>query len=201
MQLGALAGILFPISSILLLLNPMNFGADEFSTDAVYIAALIEHNKAIQYACGLGLLSVVLLLMHVEWLTELVSKHAPFSAKVAKSGGLIAAIGASFTFGLILVANYGADQKWPDQVVRTTGLLGGSLSWTLSIGLGIFASVIAFQGWKGHFPKWIALLATIEAVLTVVSTGVGAPGVVYFLTMIWLAINAVGLLFHERKSS
>lgn len=199
-QIGALGGILFPVLIMILIPITQKYTDDLTSTDASYVAKLIEHTHTIQYVAGLGFLSVVLLLMHLEWLTGLVSKHAPFSAKVAKSCGQIAAIGVALSYGLILLATYGAGQKWPDQIIRTTGLLNnlGGVTFT---GLAAFAGVIAYLGWNGKFPKWIAALATLEVVIAVIATGVGAQGVAFLPTTAWLFINAIGLLFHERKIS
>ena len=199
--MGAYAGILFPVLIMFLVTIPTNFTDDLTSTDAAYVAKLIENTTTIQVSAGLGLLSVVLLLMHLEWLTGIVSKHAPFSAKVARSCGLIAAFGVALTYGVITLVAYGAGQKWPDQIVRTTGVLGGPIGVATYVGLGAFAGVIAYLGWNGKFPKWIAALATLEIVIAVIATGVGAPGVAFVPTTAWLLINAVGMLFHERKSS
>ena len=198
--MGAVAGILFPFFAFVLVGKSTEYSYDPNATDSAYVAKLIEHTSTIQFAAGIGLLSVVLLLIHLEWLTGVISKHAPFSAKVARSCGQIAAIGFSLTYGLTFLAADGADE-WPDQVVQAISQIGGNTFIVFTGALGAFAGVIAFQGWKGKFPKWIALLATLETLIVVILMGTGALWEISMLTMFWLLINAVGLLFHERKSA
>ena len=201
-QIGALSGILFPILLLLFVGIATFYAGNDTTAQATYVANMSEHTRAIMFSTGMGLLSVVLLLMHLEWLTGVVSKHAPFAAKIARSCGQIAAIGIAFTYGLILLATYGLEQaNWPDQMVHTTGMLGSTIGSVFYTGFGAFAGVIAYLGWKGIFPKWIAALATLEVVIAVVATGVGAPGAAFMPTTAWLLINAVGMLFYERKSS
>ena len=200
-QMGAVAGILFPLSVFALVSISTKYSYDPTATDSAYVAKLIEQTSTIQFAAGMGLLSVVLLLIHLEWLTGVVSKHAPFSAKVARSCGQIAAIGVSLTYGLTFLAAEGASEDWPDQAVQAVSQIGGSIGWVLMGALGAFAGVIAFQGWKGKFPKWIALLATLETLIVVIATGAGELWITFMPTMVWLLINAVGLLFHERKTA
>lgn len=199
-DIGAYAGILFPILAFPLYAISTDFSSDETVTDSVYLANLLENKTAAQYGAGLGLLSITLLLIHLEWLKDLVSVHAPFAARVARSIAQIAAIGVLLTFGLTLLAVYAADQKWPDQMVRTTGLVAGSTLGMFFVGMAAFAWVIAQLGWKGKFPKWMALIATLEVLITVMATAVGAPGVVFLPTMVWLLVNAMGMLAYSRKS-
>lgn len=199
-QFGAYAGILFPILLFPLSIISTDFARNQTVSDSVYVKTLIDHNHSIQYATGIGLLSLILLLIHLEWLTDVVSQHAPLPARVARSTAQLAVIGVALTFGLTGLAAYGADQKWPDQAVRTTGLLGANVVGMFFVGLGAFAGVIAVLGWKGKFPKWIAFIASLELLIAVVATGVGAPGVAILPTIFWLLANAIGMLFHKRKN-
>lgn len=196
---GAYAGIFFPILAFPLYVISTNVSSDETVTESVYLANLLE-NKTAGQGAGLGLLSIILLLMHVEWLKDLVSIHAPNAAKVARSSAQIAAMGVSLTFGLTLLAVYVADQNGPDSMVRTTGLVGANSLGMFFVGMAAFAWVIAVLGWKGKFPKWIALIATIETLIAVVATAIGAPGIAALPTMVWLLVNAIGMLAYSRKS-
>lgn len=173
---------------------------DETSSDATYIDKILTDHQSIQRFAGLGLLSVILLLAHVEWLSAIISKHSKFTAKIAKSSGQIAAIGFILSYGFVIAAAYGAG-TFPDLTVRTMGMLAPNILGAFLIGLAVFAGAIAILGWKGKFPKWMALLATLIVLLAVVATVTGAPGGAAFPILVWLLINSIGMHFYSRKQS
>lgn len=198
-QMGAYAGILFSILTIPIFIGAVDAGGDDSSSDATYIANLLKDHQSIQMYAGIGLLTVILLLAHIEWLSAIISKHSEFWAKISKSCGQIAATGFILSYGLAFAAASGAG-TWPDQVVRTVGMMAPSVIFPFLIGLAAFAGSIAILGWKGKFPKWMAFLATLILLGTIIPTAAGVPGWLFHI-IIWLLINSIGMVFYSRKNS
>ena len=174
--------------------------SDETASDTTYMDNLSTNYQSIQIYAGLGLLTVFLLLAHVEWLSTIISKHSEFSAKISKSCAQITATGFILSYGLVTVATYGVG-RFPDQVVRSSGMLAPTIIGPFLIGLAVFAGAIAIIGWKGKFPKWMAILATLIVLITVIATVSGATGAAAFPIIIWLLINSIGMHFYSRKNS
>jgi hypothetical protein len=198
-QMGAYAGILFSIVTIPLFIGAVDAGGDDSASDATYIANLVKDHSSIQMYAGIGLLTVILLLAHIEWLSAIISKHSEFWAKISKSCGQIAAIGFVLSYGLAFAAAEKAG-TWPDQVVRTVGMLAPSIIFPFLIGLTAFAGSIAILGWKGKFPKWMAFLATLILLGTIIPTAAGVPGWLFHINF-WLLINSIGMVFYSRKNT
>lgn len=197
---GMYSGILFSILTIPLFVMSVFSVGDETSSDTTYINNLLEDHQSIQAFAGLGLLSVFLLLAHVEWLAGIISKHSEFTAKIAKSSGQIAATGFILSYGLVVAAAYGAG-TFPDQTVRTIGMLAPNIIGAFLIGIAVFAGAIAILGWKGKFPKWMALFASLIVLMTVVATVVGAPAAASIPIIVWVFINTIGMHSYNRKHS
>ena len=200
-RFGSYSGIIFGIIGVpLLILNIYELG-DDFTTDSIYVANLLDRYQLTMATAGIGFVSVILLLAHLQWLSDVVSQHAPFAARVATASAQITATAIALGYGLTTLAAYGAQQKFPERVVRTTGMISGNLVIMQYVGLVVFAGLIAVLGWQGKYPRWIALIATLEVLLAVITAVTGASAVSAIITIVWLLANSVGLSLYTRKNT
>lgn len=198
-RFGGYAGIIFSPLLMLILGILGDDASNDRVTNAAYLADLGARSDTIQRIAGLGLLSLLFLLVHVEWLSDIVSQHSQIWSRVARAGALIAAMGIALSYGLTLIIGNFATNEFQNEMLRSTGLVAANLPAIFFIGMAVFAGAIATLGWRGRFPKWLTILSTIEVVLVVVSTANGAPGGAALPTAIWIIVNAIGLLLANRK--
>jgi hypothetical protein len=199
-RFGAYSGIIFAPVLALILSALGDDATDDKVPNGTYLANLTWHADSIQRIAGLGMLSLLLLLLHVEWLTKIVSQHSQVWSRVARAGALIATMGLALSFSMTITIAYFSANEFQNEMLREAGFIAANLPGNFFIGMAVFAGAIAILGWRGKFPKWLTVLSTVEVVLVVASTANGSPGAAAFPTLVWLFLNAIGLLFHIRKT-
>lgn len=198
-RLGALTGIAFGIVALPLLhLSVVDF-ENKSLTDAQFGAQVASRYLSISIASGLGLLLVAILIFHIYWLSGYFSSSFILGAKVARGCALVTASALAMGFGFSLIASYGAHEKRSDIAIRTVALIAENLGTSLLVGLAVFAGLIMTSGLRRELPKWIAILAGLEVLATLVSTVVGIPAASALVTITWVLVNSIGLYFHVNK--
>jgi hypothetical protein len=197
-RFGAAAGIAFGIGAVPLLHLSVVDLENKTATDSAYAAHVDDRYVSTSVAAGVGLLLVLILLVHLVWLSDLLAVHAPSAARVGFAAGVVTAGALAIGFVLSMTAAYGAHENFPDSAVRTVGMLAENLGTSLLVGLAVFAGVVAVLGWRGVLPRWLAVLGTLEVLLAGIATAVGVPAAAAFPTVVWVLLNSAGLALHGR---
>jgi hypothetical protein len=200
-RIGTLSGVVFGLAALPLLhLSVVDF-ENKASTDTDFAAHIADRYISISIASGVGLLLVGVLVAHIFWLGNFLSTHFPFGAKVAQGCAMITASAMTIGFGFSIITSYGAHEKFPDSSIRTTAMIAENLGTSLLVGLAAFASVIAMLGWRKKLPIWMAIVATIEVLISLASTIGGVPAAAAIATIAWVLVNSIGMTRQARKSS
>lgn len=199
-RIGPLAGVVFGIAALPLLhLSVVDF-ENKAATDTDFAARVADRYISISIASGVGLLLVVVLVAHIFWLVNFLSAHFPFGARVAQGCAMITASAMTIGFGFSIVTAYGAHEKFPDISIRTTAMIAENLATSLLIGLAAFAGLIAILGWRKKLPIWMAIVATIEVLISLASAIGGVPAAAALTTIAWVLVNSIGMTRQARKS-
>lgn len=200
-RIGPLAGVVFGVAALPLLhLSVVDF-ENNAATDSNFATHIADRYISISIASGVGLLLVGVLVAHIFWLGNFLSLLFPFGAKVAQGCAMITASAMTIGFGFSLVASYGAHEKRSDISVRTVALLAENLGTSLLIGLAAFAGLIVIAGWRRRLPIWMAIVASLEVLITLVTTIGGVPAAAAIATIAWVLVNSIGMARQAKKSA
>lgn len=199
-RIGPLSGVVFGVAALPLLhLSVVDF-ENKAATDPEFASHIADRYLSISIASGVGLLLVGVLVAYIFWLGNLLSEHFPFGAKVAQGCAMITASAMTIGFGFSIITSYGAHEEFPDSSIRTTAMIAENLGTSLLIGLAAFAGLIAMLGWRKKLPIWMAIVATIEVLISLASIIGGVPAAAALLTIAWVLVNSIGMTRQAGKS-